>query len=839
MSDAKNDPLNSKQREQASCRLSGELVHDDTSVREKERRSTCQSNPENSPAAGFRIRCPHCRRVLFLAVDDPLTDIACGNCQTQFNVIDESSGHQNERILTTVGHFEILERIGIGGFGTVWKARDVELDRIVALKIPRQSYLDEEEINKFLREARSGAQLNHANIVPVFEIGRDENTIYIVSKFVEGKTLSERALDEPPSVKQSARLLESMARGLQHAHDQGVIHRDLKPQNIMVNADDVPLIMDFGLARRELGEITMTLDGQILGTPAYMSPEQAKGDSHAADRKSDIYSLGVIFFELLTGELPFRGNPQTLIGQTIHDDPPSPATLNPAVPKDIETICLKCMEKEPGIRYSTAQDLADDLQRYLNDTPIIARPVGRLVRTFRWCRRKPAIAGLSAAICAAIVLLVLGGIVSMSMLSSRNIKLQQAIDDERAERQIQSDVTDFFVSVFRSPAPRKEGIDVTVAERLLAAEELVQTKLAGEPLIAARFLLAVGETYQGIGQPKDAIRVLKQSSEMLRIHRGKAHQDTLLSYYTLALALRDNSQFPAALDVIQTTFEMMKKHLGANDRRTLACMNDLADILECNDKVEQSLDLYQSTLSLMNDHLEPDDPLIGQTMNGQAVTIHKSQGEEAAFPFIENTYEHQLAVNGPAHIDTMNALHQLACIEKGLAEGLRLDHQAANKHDDLFAESIEKFEQVINWCNQELSENHLMTLTARYNYSFALFKTGQDQQCFQELKDVLDRCRTHLGNGHVQTKNTLIRYTRWLASRSRMEEAKTILDDVYRDVTTASIDDLTSQELLLLEAIATRFVLMYRQENFRDPENEAKWIQRHDRFESQRELNEN
>ncbi len=260
----------------------------------------------------------------------------------------------------------------------------------------------------FLREARTVAKLSHPHIVRVHEIGREGGSVYIVSEFVDGVSLAEYIAQQPPSIRESAQLCAIIAKSIHYAHEQGVVHRDLKPTNVMINRQGRPHIMDFGLAKREANELTVTTDGEILGTPAYMSPEQAAGESHAADRRSDVYSIGVMLFQLMTGELPFRGSFEKLIKQIIHDPPPRPANSMGAYPEISETICLKALEKRPQRRYGTAADLAADLENWLGGLPIRARSVGPLGRLIRYCGRQPWTAASWLAAILSVILLVTG-----------------------------------------------------------------------------------------------------------------------------------------------------------------------------------------------------------------------------------------------------------------------------------------------------------------------------------------------------------------------------------------------------------------------------------------------
>ena len=294
-----------------------------------------------------------------------------------------------------VAHFELVERLGTGAMGEAWKAWDTRLKRNVTVKLPHSNALSDNDLRRFLREGEAAAQLSHSQLAGVHEIRNEGGTFFIVATFVEGKNLKEHAAERHLVVAEIVELCAGIGEALQFAHDEGVVHRDLKPANIIVDSKGIPNIIDFGLAKFREADRDLTMNGELLGTPAYMSRELASGNCDKADARTDIYSLGVILYELLTGRCPFEGNCSSVIGKILACNPPPPRSLRASISRNLETICLKVIEKSPEKRYATARDMAEDLRRYAAGLPIRARRVGIGEKSWRWICRHPAMAAFA------------------------------------------------------------------------------------------------------------------------------------------------------------------------------------------------------------------------------------------------------------------------------------------------------------------------------------------------------------------------------------------------------------------------------------------------------------
>ncbi|MGL4555319.1 MAG: protein kinase domain-containing protein, partial [Gemmataceae bacterium] len=420
-----------------------------------------------------------------------------------------------------VGPYEIREEVGRGGMGVVYRAFDPRLNRTVALKmLLAGGHAGGDERRRFLNEASALARLTHPNIVPVFEVGEHAGLPFFSMEFVTGEPLSARMARGPaPSPRDAAKLAEDIARAVQHAHAQGVIHRDLKPANILLDAGGAPHVSDFGIARLVEQDDRMTRPGQVLGTPAYLAPELLGGPRGTVGPGSDVYSLGVLLYELLTGRPPFQGDsvPDVLFQLSFHA-PITPRRWRPGISRDLETVVLKCLERDPRARYASAAELADDLTRFREGRPVRARPVGPLRRGWRWAKRNPAVASLAAA---AAVLLASAVVSLAAGLHWARAGREQA---ERRQRQTRRALDLMTSAVFDDLLVRQHHLHAGQREFLekARAEYAELAADAGDGPAAAAASARLGTICRRLGQPAEAEASYRQA---LRLYEAFAPDD--------------------------------------------------------------------------------------------------------------------------------------------------------------------------------------------------------------------------------------------------------------------------------------------------------------------------
>jgi lipopolysaccharide biosynthesis regulator YciM len=651
--------------------------------------------------------------------------------------------------LPVVPGYELLGRVGRGGMGVVYKAWQVGLRRVVALKMAAADAGDS-SLARFRVEAEAVARLAHANIVPVFEVGEYDGRPVMAMEFVEGGSLAGKLAGSPLPPRDAARLVELLARAAHYAHGRGVLHRDITPGNVLLAADGTPKLTDFGLAKLLAGGPGLTRSEAVMGTPSYMPPEQAAGNTRAVGPASDVYSLGAVLYECLTGRAPFRATtPLETLALVTGSEPVPPRRLQPGVPRDLQTICLKCLRKEPAKRYNTAESLADDLGRFLDGRPVVARPVGPAERLVLWARRRPALASLAAS-----VMVVAVG--SAVLLTSAYERERQARRDEEGQRRLAEDnerkalasadaehaakvaaekrlgqiekANDILASIFKDLNPREEekgGITLReqIGRRLDLAAEQLDAEAVGDPLTVARLQDTLASSLTELGYAEKAIVLAVKALRTREEQLGPDHPDTLAGMNQLALSYRAAGQLDRAIPLYERVIERHKTQLRS----------DHADALK--------------------------------TANNLAVAYHESGRLDLAIPLLEQTYRTQKAKSGDDAADTLTTMGNLAL---GYRDAGQLERAVA-----LYEEAVEAL-------RRRYGPDHSNTLTVLGNLAVAYHDAGRTDLAVARYEEVLKLTKAKLGAAHPDTVLSMNNLAEGYRATGRLDLALPLLEEAHR-----------------------------------------------------------
>ncbi|MBT4694067.1 MAG: serine/threonine protein kinase [Planctomycetaceae bacterium] len=401
------------------------------------------------------------------------------------------------------GDYELLSEIARGGMGVVYKARQIALNREVAIKmILSGQFANDDEMERFYAEAEAAASLNHPNIVTIYEIGEVDGRHFFSMEYVPGDSLADLVRERPLAPRRAANYISGVCEAVHLAHDNGILHRDIKPANVLVNKKDIPLVTDFGLAKQVHEKSGMTMEGSVLGTPSYMPPEQARGNLDEVDTRSDIYAIGATLYQLLTGNPPFAAaSVYETIRQVLNKEPTNPQDRNPDIPQDLSTICMKCLQKSPDKRYQSALELQEELQRFLQGMPILARPIGNAERLTRWCLRNRLIASSSAAA----ILGVLAMLITMTV--AYFVTNDALLDARKSFERSKQTVDDFFVVVTQNEllqTPNTREVREVMLDKALQYYESLRNQRAGSLSDERTFLADSADLEFKIGQIAEA-----------------------------------------------------------------------------------------------------------------------------------------------------------------------------------------------------------------------------------------------------------------------------------------------------------------------------------------------
>ena len=698
---------------------------------------------------------------------------------------------ETEQSADTIGPYRLVKLLGEGGMGQVWLAEQtVPVKRKVALKLIKGGRYDQSVIQRFESERQSLAIMDHPAIAKVFDAGTTpDGQPFFVMEFVPGSPITQYCDQKRLNTRERLELFIKVCDGVQHAHQKAIIHRDLKPGNILVTEIDgkaAPHIIDFGIAKatesKPDGETLLTQVGMLVGTPGYMAPEQTDSSAQDIDTRADVYALGVILYELLTGSLPFdpkQWQKQPLLEvlrQIREDDPPRPSTqlitrmktgtdtaevrqLEPRqlvslLKGDLDWITMKALEKDRARRYDSPTSLAADITRYLTDEPVLASPPSLSYRTGKFVKRHRV--GVLAAATVFAMLIALA--ISMTVQA---IRIARERDRANREAVAAKNVSDFLAGLFNVSDPSEaRGNSITAREILDKGSKQIETKLTNQPEVQARLLATMGDVYESLGLYPQSKELLQRAVDIRRRVLGSTSPEFLSSVNDLARVLREQGQLADAEKLLISTLATGRSALGAENPVTLSSMIELANVMHDEGRLSDAEKLRRETLEIQNRVLGPEDPETLRSMNNLGYTL----GEEGRLPeaeaLLRQTLEARRKVLGPDHPETLRTAYDLA----------------SYLGDDNHLEEAEKLQrETLAIRRKVLGDSHPDTLTTMDSLSSILQSEKHYVEAEKLRRTVLETQRKVLGPEHPTTLFTMSELANTLSVQGRYKEAEALL----------------------------------------------------------------
>ncbi len=682
-----------------------------------------------------------------------------------------------------VGDYELLEEIGRGGMGVVYRARQISLDRIVAVKMILSGRLaSQAEVARFYAEAHAAATLDHPNIVPVFEVGRLDGQHFFSMGYVAGHTLSDQLLDGPFKPREAAAVMRDVAAAVDFAHRKGIIHRDIKPANVLIDADRRVRITDFGLASSSAADSHLTVTGQMLGSPNFMSPEQVSGRKAEIGPVADVYSLGATLYALLTGRPPFQAaSTVEVLKQVIEKDPVPLRQLDASLPRDLETITLKCLEKDRARRYPTAVALANDLQRFLDGRPVTAVAPSKLYDLGKFARRNKPLVTAAVAVVAALA----GGVTMLSIGLSRARSESRRANDALLQAQ---QINDFLTDLLTRASPLYDGTDTghdaTIREALDTAARQIDRSFADQPKIEMALRETMGSVYEALGLKADARKHYARSVELSRTLGVDSEPGGLRRQVAFMRMLPSVESAAAAIPQAQALADECMRRLGPDDPVTIESLDALGGAYGLTHRLDDARAVFKQALARTGKNVAQD----------PETHLHLSLGYASALRDCGQLRE---------SIDVLESF--LPLLRRSPGSGGRVDYvrflaSIGSIYYDLHdATSAEKYyRQAVDAAVEQGGPNHHNAVV----FTHWLARTLYDQKKFDEAerleRDAWSRSVRLIGSENPTTLEMTTTLALILDNSGKLAEA----EPFFRDVVQVRRRTVPDDDLLRIQSVA-------------------------------------